>query len=241
MMAGFVLSPLFVNFKVLDRRLRPIRVEGAELIGQRFNRLLAVAHCGGTRDRANRSSYLCLCDCGNFTVVVSSQLRDAHTKSCGCLKRETAGMQAITHGASRPGKRWPEYGVWCQMRNRCYNPNQKSYKDYGGRGIQVHKLFHTFEGFIDYMGRSNGLTLDRLDNDGDYAPGNVRWATREEQAANQRKTVLIDVSGIKMPLYVAARTLGKSLGSYYELKDKGLTPQQAFDKASFTLRSRANH
>lgn len=129
-----------------------------------------------------------VCKCGVERLVRLDSLVSGKTVSCGCYHRELAAAvlptTSITHGMSRT----PMYRIWCAMKARCTNPNNKRWMDYGGRGVRVCEQWaNNFEAFAAYMGqRPEGLTLDRINNDGHYEPGNVRWATHTEQASNRR-------------------------------------------------------
>jgi hypothetical protein len=141
--------------------------------GQRFGRwtVLSYSHmasCG--------SHWHCRCDCGTEKTVRGQYLREGRSTGCGCTRR-------VTHGLHKH----PQYGSWLQMRDRCRNPNHPDYPHYGGRGIKVCKRWHDFGLYLSDVGeRPPGKTLDRIDNDGNYTPGNVRWATQKEQIANRR-------------------------------------------------------
>lgn len=140
------------------------------------------------RDSAHRRRVLCLCVCGKEFAADAWKVNKGWTKSCGCLKPGMLRAARTTHGQSRPHT--PEYRAWSLMKNRCLNPNDKRYDRYGGRGIKVHpEWIESFEAFYAFMGkRPSNHSLDRYpDNDGNYEPGNVRWATAIEQRRNQTR------------------------------------------------------
>ncbi len=157
------------------------------LEGQRFGRLVALVQAPSTRTPGGTIMFRwsCQCDCGNTTTVSRSNLRSGQVVSCGCLKRDLQ----TTHGEARRRRQGPEYMSWLSAISRCENPKRRSWPLYGGRGIRMcDRWRQSFEAFLADMGRrpTHQHSLDRINNDGDYEPGNCRWATPKEQAQNRR-------------------------------------------------------
>lgn len=169
-----------------------------DLTGQRFGRLVALQDAG--RSRSGKVIWLVRCDCGVEKTVVSGDISSGRTTSCGCNRREVTANKNTTHGLSKS----PEYVAWASMIARCRNEGATGYHDYGARGITVcERWIGSFEMFFADMGPrpSANHSLDRFpDVDGNYEPGNVRWATKEEQERNKRNTLMIDIHGSIKPL-----------------------------------------
>jgi hypothetical protein len=165
-----------------------------DLTGSRFGRWQVLAHRGGTR-------WLCRCDCGIEKPVTSDSLKAGKTNSCGCLHRE----MSTKHGMEGT----PTHRTWAHMLYRCRTPTHRSFHNYGGRGITVCDRWLTFKNFLSDMGvQPNGLTLDRIDNDGPYSPENCRWATRSQQNRNRRASPRIEWNGELRSLADAAEERG---------------------------------
>lgn len=168
-----------------------------DVLGRRFGRLLVV---GPTSSKGGRLRWLCSCDCGERAFVTAHCLVTGMTRSCGCLHRESAirtgrwsillaQATRVTHGLTRGGNWHPLYAIWRGMKQRCNDPNHGNYRYYGGRGIRICARWRNFALFVADMGPrpTPHHTVDRIDNDGNYEPGNVRWATWKEQNASGRR------------------------------------------------------
>ena len=174
-------------------------IKATELVGLTFGRLTAIERVG---DLNGRPAYLCQCECGNKKVVRSVDIMYGKTRSCGCLRNElSAERNKRTKTKPNATKRHPLFYRWTSMRQRCNNPNNPSYHNYGGRGIKVcDKWESSFNAFVQDMGMppDKSYTLDRIDNDGDYTPENCRWASPKQQLVNQRRSIRITISGKTM-------------------------------------------
>lgn len=157
------------------------------LTGQKFGRLTVIERAG--KLYGTQSAWKCKCDCGNEKIIAGAHLtkKQRPTYSCGCFAIERTKECNTTHGKTKT----PEFTVWVNMMDRCYNSNRKGYEYYGGRGIKVDLVWHGSEGvirFLSDMGSrpSSAHSLDRIDVNKDYGPSNCRWGTKQEQAANRR-------------------------------------------------------
>lgn len=180
-----------------------------DLTGQLFGCLTAVEYA------ANRK-WLCVCDCGKTTTVASDKLRSGHTKSCGHLALSVLKDRSTKHGMATRNATRTEYTIWVNMKRRCNLKTDPAWKNYGGRGIKVCERWLAFENFYADMGpRPGGMSLDRIDNDGDYEPANCRWADRASQRRNSRRVRTVVVNGVAKCLADWAALIGVHQSTTY--------------------------
>lgn len=193
-----------------------------DFTGQRFGRLTALERV--YPERSGNAIWRCRCECSNITDVRSNKLRSGRTKSCGCLAADLYRERHTTHGKTSSR----EYEAWCRMIQRCTNSNHSAYRNYGGRGIRICPQWAVFERFFEDVGeRPHGMTLDRLDNNGDYEPDNVAWRSRFDQANNKRSNRLIWICGECRTLAQWLRKLGMNRSSFDKRLRRGWSEQRA--------------
>lgn len=184
-----------------------IPIPAIESVGKRYGRLVvqAVIRSNG------RAMATCLCDCGVLKSCELSNLRLGKIVSCGCRRRELHAGMFTKHGEAAPSNRSAEYRAWTAMKARCANPKVNGYARYGGRGVSVcERWLHSFDNFLEDVGRkpTPEHSLDRKNNDGNYEPGNCRWATRIEQANNGRRSRFLTLNGVTMTVSRWATSAG---------------------------------
>lgn len=188
----------------------------------KFGRLLVVSENGRTKH--SKVLWHCMCDCGNTTSVPSGSLVNGNSKSCGCLR-----IEAITsHGASYT----PEYNILSQIKQRCNNSNAEWYSSYGGRGITICDRWNdSFENFIADMGYrpSDDLSIERINNDGNYEPGNCKWGTGTEQQNNRRNNVIVNYKGKNYTLTEICKELNVLYATVQTRLSRGWSIEEALE------------
>jgi len=184
------------------------------MIGQKFGRLTVVARA--ENGEAGAAHWDCSCDCGGEKLAVRGRyLRKGIVQSCGCARHDAGvrlGKSSATHGGSYSA----EYRIWRGARSRCHDPRCKEFARYGARGIEVYEPWRKdFASFIAHVGPrpSDQHSLDRIDNNGNYEPGNVRWATSDVQQNNRRNNHIVEIDGERMTLAEAIRRRGLRSGT----------------------------
>ncbi len=169
-----------------------------DLTGRKFGRLTVLRE-HEVRSKNGRIRWLCLCECGKTTIVIGYSLCSGDTNSCGCLRSEIVTRLNVIHGDSVSLDFASLYSVWANMKYRCSNIKSTVYKNYGERGIKVCdewvKSYTSFKCWALENGYMKNLTIDRIDNNGNYEPCNCRWATNKEQARNKRNTLIFELHG----------------------------------------------
>jgi hypothetical protein len=195
------------------------------LSGLVFDRLTVMGPIG--MNKHGSIIWQCQCVCGNLADVVGDNMRTGHTRSCGCLQREALAVR--THGLSGT----KIYSVWVVMIARCHQPTAKAFKDYGERGIVVcaewrcnFTAFHRDVSALPHFGEK-GYSLDRVDNGGNYEPGNVRWATQKEQCNNRRDNRLITVGEITLSVSAWAERTGLPASTVFNRLKLGWSAERA--------------
>lgn len=188
-----------------------------DLINKRFGALSVIAR--HSQDLNGGPVWVCQCDCGKLSNVRGTSLKQGHTRSCGCIARDGVTVRNTRHGM----RNTPEYRVWAAMKSRCINPGSQAWRNYGGRGITVcAQWIESFPQFLNDMGEqpSSNHSIDRLNNDGGYAPENCQWVERLTQANNRRTNRIVEVGGKKVTMRQASTLLGIS---YSLLKSRSKT------------------
>lgn len=203
-----------------------------DITGKRFDRLTAleIDHYDKYPSGERYEAWLCECDCGKTTIVAKKNLLGHITRSCGCLQAERRQEAHRTHG----DKHAKLYAVWSCMKERCNNPNNKNYNDYGGRGIKVcdewNNDYSLFKEWAYCNGFCEGLSIDRIDVNKGYSPDNCRWVDYTTQANNRRNSIYLSYNGETKTLSEWARSTGLNYDTINNRYHSGMSPEDILSK-----------
>ena len=204
-----------------------------------FGKLTVISRA---ENKNGRVHWNCICDCGTACVVMSKHLISGHTQSCGCLSLIKLAERACTHQMTNT----KIYQTWCGIKTRCLNPNCKQYRNYGGRGITIFsEWINDFTAFYNYVSKlpnygEKGYTLDRIDNNGNYEPNNLRWVDWKTQCSNTRRNRFVEYNGEKILITHAAAKIGISAAALRARINAGDTDERLFRPAENCGRSTKN-
>ncbi len=200
-------------------------------VGSIFGRWTVVDPDAGRSKSGNRLVN-CRCECGNTGLVVAAKLKNGWSTSCGCFASERQRELHTIHGWSKTAT----YRTWIKIRDRCQNKSAAKYLDYGGRGISVCERWQKFENFLADMGEkpSPEYSLDRINNDGDYEPGNCRWADAKMQANNRRSSRFIEFDGNRKTIAQWADQTGLSQPMIFKRLQRGWSVEQTLTRPQAT-------
>lgn len=207
-----------------------------DLTGQRFGRLVAIKPIG--KSKKHGTIWECQCDCGNTVNQPINKLVFDRVKSCGCYRKEFKTFNAKYDYKTRL------YNIWNKMKDRCNNNKIDCYKNYGGRGIFVCKEwvdnFYNFKTWAINNGYDDSLTIDRINNNGNYEPNNCRWATRTQQANNTRTNRLLTYNGVTKTFTEWAKFLGIENSTLYGRIKRNLSEDEIFYKGDLRYGKKRN-
>ena len=198
-----------------------------DLTGQRFGRLVVVSRA--TSQRKDRNTFwTCICDCGKEKIIEAPSLKKGRSKSCGCLQKEIVTKRQTKHGLQKANNRL--YGIWSGIKQRCTNPKRNVFRHYGGKGIVICQEWQKFPAFYSWAisnGYADNLTIDRIDNNGNYEPSNCRWIPDSAQHRNQTNNKFITVNGKAMLLCDWAKIYGIKASVILNRIRSGWTEEEA--------------
>ena len=207
-----------------------------DIANKRFGKLTVLEMCD-YRDKHRKTLWKCRCDCGKELVVNGSALTSGNTKSCGCVHKEFMRNLSAKHNESKSKL----FQVWQSMKQRCSNKNSKSYKNYGGRGIRVCQEwcndYIVFKTWAIENGYKEGLSIDRINNNGNYEPSNCRWTTRKVQNSNPTRTHYIEYNGKIYTMKELSNLLGIN---YHTFANRILTYKWTIEEAIKGVRNNEN-
>lgn len=198
-----------------------------DLTGQKFGRFLVIKRDLIPQEGRKRTKWICQCECGNIRSVVSTDLLNGHSNSCGCYQKDQASKSLTTIRSRNKyfhNTKTKSYRIWRAMLRRCENPNAAFYEYYGGRGIKVCERWHDYYNFLSDMGEpSDKDTIDRINVNKNYSPDNCRWATMKEQSANRRGVYRIKYNNETYCLKTFCEKFGLNYYSALSLYKNGMS------------------
>lgn len=200
----------------------------SDILGNTFDRLTVIERKGSNVRK--EALWLCQCSCGNKTIVRGVHLIHGRIKSCGCLKTEGTIKRMTKHGGYINGKKSRVLNTHAFMMQRCYNPNRPDYKHYGGRGITVKSEWHDFVTFREWAfanGYREGLTIERIDFNGNYEPSNCMWIPRSEQPKNTRRNHVVTINDETYYISEWLRIKGIKMFTFYGRLRRGWSIERA--------------
>lgn len=201
-----------------------------DLVGKKFGRLMVDSFAG---TRGGNAWWSCVCSCGARRTIVAHSLVGGVSKSCGCLAKEVAAKQISTLRRTHGYTNTPEHNVWENIIARCCNPKHPSFSNYGGRGIGICQEWrNSFEAFLANVGPrpSSVHTIERIDNNKWYEPGNVKWATRREQQRNRRSNRMLVIGGETRTITEWSELSGINIGTLYKRIARGVCLEEAIQQ-----------
>ncbi len=204
---------------------------GMDLAGRNFSRWRVLELCK-MREHDVARFWLCRCECGVERLVNQNNLLSGASRSCGCLQKEIVGDLRRSHNKSSHRL----YSIWQHMKARCYKPHHRDYRWYGARGIKVCKPWFRFDGFLADMEKaySAGMTIERIDVNGNYEPANCRWATRAEQAQNTRRVIILDTPWGHITMRQAALKVGINPAVFRMRVKRNWPPEQLYSPERYS-------
>lgn len=226
--------------------VKPFSNHVKNLIGQKSGRLTVVEF---SRVKKDRALWKCECSCGGTCIVSGDTLNSGKTRSCGCLRQEASrrqGKKNRKHGHAMGANKLtsPEYNTWFGMKQRCYDKKSNSYERYGARGISVCERWRkSFVNFLADVGEKPGpeFSLDRINNSGNYEPGNTRWSTRKEQGRNKRNNRFIEFQGERLCVSEWVEKLGIPRSRIIWRLDEGWSDEKALTTPSRKKKKPTQH
>ncbi len=201
-----------------------------DLTGRKFGMLTVIERRGSNSQKS--ALWLCECECGNKKVIDGHELRRGRV-SCGCYHDKLASQRAVERNFKHGHRKERIYRIWTGIKTRCNNPNDVTYKRYGGRGIKVcDEWLNNFQAFYDWAmanGYSDDLTIDRINTNGNYEPSNCRWSTQKEQQNNKRNNRLITYNGQTKTIMQWSQEIGIKHATLLRRIDKGWSVERALN------------